>query len=66
VRELRSDLRRWLPELEQAQGAVADALELLTSFEARDRLRGEQRLTAPRAHEALERSVLALVAGLER
>jgi AcrR family transcriptional regulator len=64
VRELRVDLRRWLPELAEAPQGIADALELVTSFEAWDRLRVEQRLSASRARAALEGSVLALLRGL--
>jgi len=62
---LREELRRWLPELAAAPPAVAAALELLTSFEAWDRLRSEQRLGSARAREALERAVLALARELE-
>src|SRR5262245_26138191 len=57
---LREELRRWLPELAAAPPVVAAALELLTSFEAWDRLRSEQRLTSARARETVERTVLAL------
>jgi AcrR family transcriptional regulator len=64
VRELRADLRRWLPELADASPEVSDALELVTSFEAWDRLRVEQRLSAARARTALEGSVLALLRDL--
>jgi AcrR family transcriptional regulator len=60
ARELRADLLRWLPELGRAPEELA-ALELLTSFEAWDRLRSEQRLSRERAEAALERAVLALV-----
>lgn len=64
VRELRADLRRWLPELDDAPSDVADAVELATSFEAWDRLRSDQRLGVERARAAVERTVLALVRGL--
>jgi AcrR family transcriptional regulator len=64
VRELRADLRRWLPELASAPQGVVDALELVTSFEAWDRLRVEQALSAARARAALEDSVVALLRGL--
>jgi hypothetical protein len=63
---LRSDLRRWLPEVADAPPAVAAALELLLSFEAWDRLRTEQRLGAERARQTVERTVLALARELER
>jgi AcrR family transcriptional regulator len=64
VRGLRTDLRRWLPELRHAPAEVAEALDLATSFEAWDRLRSEQRLGRERAQAVLERIVLALVAEL--
>ncbi len=57
---LRADLRRQVPELERAEPAVAGAIELLTSFEAWDRLRTEQRLSADRARQVVERTVRAL------
>ncbi len=66
VRVLRADLDRWFPELRRAPAALADALELATSFEAWDRLRTEQRLGRERAHAAVERTVLGLVAELDR
>ena len=44
VRRLRAALWRWLPELGAAPAEVADALELVTSFEAWERLRADQRL----------------------
>ncbi len=66
VRLLRTELLRWLPELRRAPDALVDARELATSFEAWERLRVEQRLGRERAHAAVERSVLALVAGMTR
>jgi AcrR family transcriptional regulator len=64
VNELRAGLRVWLPELSDAPADLRDALELLTSFEAWDRLRSEQRLGAEKARAAVERGVLALLRGL--
>jgi AcrR family transcriptional regulator len=61
VRGLRAELVRWLPELRRAPVAIADALELVTSFEAWDRLRTEQRLGRGRALAVVERLVLGLV-----
>ncbi len=61
VKELRMDLLRWLPELEGESSNLIDALDLLTSFEAWDRLRTEQGLGQKRALATIERSVLALV-----
>jgi AcrR family transcriptional regulator len=66
VRALRADLIRWLPELRHAPEALVDALDLATSFEAWDRLRTEQHLRRERAHAAVERMVLGLVAELAR
>lgn len=61
VRTLRSDLLRWLPELRGAPAALSDAIDLNTSFEAWDRLRSDQGLSAARAQAAVERAVLALL-----
>jgi AcrR family transcriptional regulator len=66
VRRLRADLLRWLPELDHAPDALVEALDLVTSFEAWDRLRTEQRLGRERAQAALERMVLGIVAELDR
>jgi AcrR family transcriptional regulator len=60
VRELRRGLERWLPEVRRAPPAVADALDLATSFEAWDRLRTEQGLSRARTQAALEQMVFAL------
>jgi hypothetical protein len=65
VRVLRADLLRWLPELEDAPGALVEAIDLTLSFEAWDRLRSDQRLSRERAQAALERTVQALVSALE-
>jgi AcrR family transcriptional regulator len=59
--ELRSDLVRWLPELQDAPEWVVDAVDLVTSFEAWDRLRGDQRLGTKAAAAVVERSVEALL-----
>jgi len=64
VRILRAELERWLPELRGGPAAVADALELATSFEAWDRLRSEQGLSRGRAQAAVEQAMLALIAEL--
>jgi AcrR family transcriptional regulator len=66
VRALRTELRRWLPELRRAPTDLVDALELTTSFEAWDRLRTEQRLGRARAQAAVERLTLTLVGELGR
>jgi AcrR family transcriptional regulator len=61
VRELRADLLRSLPELADAPAEALDAVDLITSFEAWDRLRADQRLSRERAEATLERAVLALL-----
>ena len=66
VRVLRADLLRWLPELGTGPAAIADAVELASSFEAWDRLRSEQGLSRAQARAAIERTVLALVAEISR
>lgn len=58
---LREHLLRWLPELAEAPHAVFDAIELATSFEAWDRLRGDQTLSAARAQAAVEATVAGLL-----
>ena len=58
---LRGHLMRWLPELAGAPREVRGALELVTSFEAWERLRGDQRLSAARARAAIEAAVTALL-----
>jgi AcrR family transcriptional regulator len=58
---LRQDLFLWLPELEGWPAETLEALEQATSFEAWDRLRGEQRLGRTRAVAAMECAVLALI-----
>jgi len=65
VRALRADLERWLPEIARAPAAVADGIDVMTSFEAWDRLRSEQHLGRERAQAAVERAVLALLNVLE-
>jgi AcrR family transcriptional regulator len=61
VRDLRADLIRRLPELAGAPDDLVEALDLVTSFEAWDRLRVEQRLGRERARAALERLARSLV-----
>ncbi len=61
VRVLREHLLRWLPELADLPREVCDAIELATSFEAWDRLRGDQRLSALRAHAAVGAAVTGLL-----
>jgi AcrR family transcriptional regulator len=61
VAKLRADLLRWLPELAAAPAELVEALDQATSFEAWDRLRGEQRLGRSRAAAAMEQAALALI-----
>ena len=60
IRTLGRDLRRWLPEIESLPTEVADALELILSFEALNRLRVDQKLGPRRTAAVLRRSVLDL------
>jgi len=60
-RVLRADLLRWLPELEAAPAEVVDAADLVSSFEAWDRLRADRQLGVKAASAAIERAVLALL-----
>ncbi|RIL06347.1 MAG: transcriptional regulator [Proteobacteria bacterium] len=62
VRTLRADMLRWLPELIRAPGDLIDALDLVLSFEAWDRLRTDQRLGRERAREVFVRAALAVAA----
>ena len=64
VRRLRADLLETLPEIADAPGALLEALDLVTSFEAWDRLRADQRLGRERAQAAIECAALALVQAL--
>ena len=64
VRQLRSDLLRFLPELADASEPVRNSVELITSFEGWDRLRSEQRLGRDRAEAVVRAGVLALLESL--
>jgi AcrR family transcriptional regulator len=66
VRELRADLLRSLPELEEAPTETLEAIDLVACFEAWDRLRSDQRLSRERAEATLESALLALLGGIER
>lgn len=65
IRRLRTQQERWLPELRAAPADLVEALDQATSFEAWDRLRGDQRLSRPRARAAMQRAARALVEPLE-
>jgi AcrR family transcriptional regulator len=61
VDELRARLALWLPELAAAPAEVREAVELVLSFEAWDRLRRGQRLGVARATAVLEHTVATLL-----
>jgi AcrR family transcriptional regulator len=61
VSRMREDLRRWFPELKHMDAPTVHALELVTSFEAWDRLRIDQRLGKQRAADAMKRGMTALL-----
>jgi len=63
-RLLRDDLLAWVPELARAPVDLVEALDLATSFEAWDRLRGDRQLSQKVAGAALERIALALAQAL--
>ncbi len=60
-RREREALLAALPELASAPDAAREALDLVTSFEAWDRLRVDQRLGRERAEAVVEHAVLALL-----
>lgn len=60
VRELRENLRAAIPELRRLPQPLAAAVELLFSFEAWDRLRVDQGVSASQTRRAVEQSALAL------
>jgi AcrR family transcriptional regulator len=61
VSRMSKDLRRWFPELKHMDAPTVHALELVTSFEAWDRLRIDQRLGKQRAAEAMKQAMTALL-----
>lgn len=61
VRELRAQLQQVLPELADVPSELAAALELVTSFEAWNRLRTDQRLGPDRARTVIEQAALAVL-----
>ena len=66
VRDLRERLQRALPELERAPESMLEALDMILSFDAWDRLRTDQRLSRERASAAVEVAVLALAVVVTR
>jgi AcrR family transcriptional regulator len=61
TRALRDILRRVVPDEAAADTTLFEALDLLLSFEAWDRLRRDQGLSADAARAALQRAVRALI-----
>jgi hypothetical protein len=61
VLELRTDLSRVIPEVEELTPARREAVDLITSFEAWDRLRIDQALDPDRAREVVVEAILALL-----
>ena len=60
-RRLRTDLLQWLPELEEEPADLVEAIDLVTSFEAWERLRSDRQLSEKAAAAVMERAALALV-----
>ena len=65
-RRERETLLAALPELRSAPEAAREALDLVTSFEAWDRLRVDQRLGRERAEAVVAHAVLALLRSASR
>ena len=61
IGELRTRLRRWLPELADVSADVQEAVELVLSFEAWDRLRIAQGLGRRRAAVVMEHAATTLL-----
>lgn len=61
VRTLREHLLEWLPELHRKLADRLEACELISSFEAWDRLRVDQKLSCARATSVTEHALLALL-----
>ena len=64
VRSLRRDLLLWLPELGGAASPTAQAIEMILSFEAHQRLRIDQKLSVPRTRATLRQIARDLTKGL--
>ncbi|MEM7412400.1 MAG: TetR/AcrR family transcriptional regulator [Myxococcota bacterium] len=65
VQQTRKRLLAWFPELRDAPSDALEALDLVTSSEAWDRLRSAQRLSRSRAEATLRRAARALLATLD-
>jgi len=60
-RVLHDDLRAWLPEVAGLPAEAAEAVDLVTSFEAWDRLRADRQLGVQAAAAVMEHAVRALL-----
>ena len=65
-RLLRDELRAWLPELATTPPPLVEAVDLLTSIEAWERLRVDRRLGAAGAAAVVEGGLWALLGGRSR
>jgi hypothetical protein len=65
-RALRADLQLWLPEIEGAPAHVIEAMDLVTSFEAWDRLRTDRKLGVQAARSVVEGTLRALLREVPR
>ena len=61
LRGLREELTSVLPEIDRKHDTIVQALDMVTSFEAWDRLRSDQRLGRERAEAAITAAALALL-----
>jgi len=59
--QLRENLLAWMPELADAAREIGDAIEMMMSPEAWNRLSVEQKLSSRQATDAMEKAVLALI-----
>lgn len=60
---LHDDLRGWLPELASVPADVREAVDLVTSFEAWERLRADRQLSVRTAGAVVARTLHALLGG---
>lgn len=65
-RALRADMLNWLPELRRSPSEMVEAVDLATSFDAWNRLRGDRQVSQKLAVATIERTVRALVRELAR
>lgn len=60
-RALRDDARAWLPEVAALPSDAAEAVDLVTAFEAWDRLRSDRQLVPQAAIAVMERALRAVL-----